>query len=260
MDSLKGIKTHTESTPETVDKELTKRELELTMLPIQKSIDIGGGTNTVHMVFFDDMSKGIFKPGDGEEPLEIEESNWMLYKRERAAYLVSRSLKFNFVPATILREVGGRHGSIQDFVKDPKQNLWDLDESEMPEGELFALAIFDYLIWNKDRKNENFFIRSGKIQATDNGLSFDNWSQYLISGNLKRYVADQEVPHGLLSNLSSFVEDDGKRANLKNQLTGLIPEKTIEAMFKRIEKTVKLLSRGIITRQDIQTMHYSAME
>lgn len=235
----------------------TEREIELSTLPIVGNPrELGGGSNTVLLVSFEGGSRGVFKPGDGERRLEIPESRGKLFKREAAAYLVSCGLNFNLVPPTVLREISGREGSIQDFVTDPKNSIWEVDESEVAE-QLFELSIFDYVIWNKDRKVANFFIKDKAVLAADNGLSFDDWFQYLISDNLSEYVLGKPVPDKLITNIRSFLNSNKDQEEIRSKLSPLVPDRAVDTMFERVKKVHRVLAKGRVSEHDIRSMEYN---
>ena len=147
-------------------------------------------------------------------------------------------------------------GSIQDFIPDPKNLIWDIDPSDVRQ-QLFGLAIFDYIIWNKDRKQENFFIKSKQVAATDNGLSFDRWPRGWIPDNLEEYAADSPVPENVLVNLRSFLNSPQDQSDLRLELLPLVPNQTVDIMYKRISKAHSVLTKGRFSRYDIRTMEYN---
>lgn len=240
-----------------------ERENELSTLPIfGRPMELYGGSNSVYLVSFQGGSSGVFKPGDGERHLrEFPESHGKLYLRERAAYLVSNKLNFNLIPPTVLRKIENGYGrksegSVQDFIDDPKELIWDIDPSEV-RHQLFELSVFDYIIWNKDRKQENFFIKSKQVLATDNGLSFDKWPPGWIPDNLEEYATDSPVPEKLLVNIRSFLNSPQDQRDLRSELLPLVPNQTIDIMYKRIGKVHSVLSKGRFSRYDIRTMEYN---
>jgi len=113
-------------------------------------------------------------------------------------------------------------------------------------------SIFDYIIWNKDRKPANVLIKDGKIVSIDNGLAFDEWWQYLISENLGNYVYDREAPSDTKSLLRKFMTDTGRQDELRTELLQILPRKVIDAMFARIQLIGNLLvNRGNINFKDL---------
>lgn len=253
MDVLRGD--HTTFNPEiTSERYIQLRDLEVDH---EKTRRLSGGSNTVMLIYLKGDGNGVFKPGDGEDPLEIEESRYKLYRREVAAYEVSQALHPDLVPITTIKKVGGREGSVQDFVQDPKTSIWDADMSDpMMRRQLFELALFDYAIWNKDRKTANYFVKEKKIIAIDNGLSFDNWWQYNITSNLEEHVVGKLVPPGVSERYSGFLSDTQRQNKLKNVMASLVPQQAIDAMFARVSTINERLKSGKIRESDLESFMY----
>ncbi|QQG42151.1 MAG: hypothetical protein HYV90_02445 [Candidatus Woesebacteria bacterium] len=237
------------------------RETELLTLPIDegRTKNLIGGSNIVQLIYFGGDGNGVFKPGRGEDTLwEFPESHRLLYKRERAAYLVSKALHPGLVPPTIIRTINGAEGSIQDFIPDPKRTLRETGdgEKEAVRGQLFEIAIFDYVVWNKDRKPENLFIKDRRVIAIDNGVSFNEWLRGWIPENLSKMVAGRLIPTTLAKQYDSFLTSDEKQNRLREALEELVPGKTIDAMFARINQANKFLARGKISWDDMNDFTY----
>lgn len=73
-------------------------------------------TFLVQVTCGEDIGYAVYKPESGERPLSDFEPG--LYKRERAAYLLSESLGWGFVPLTVIREDAPLGvGSLQWFIE-----------------------------------------------------------------------------------------------------------------------------------------------
>ncbi len=253
MDVLQGRDTPFQ--PEiTSERYIQLRDLEVDH---EKTRRLSGGSNTVMLIYLRGDGNGVFKPGDGEDPLEIEESQYKLYLREVAAFEVSQALHPDLVPITTIKKVGGREGSIQDFVQDPKTSIWDADIADpMMRRQLFELALFDYSIWNKDRKTANYFVKEKKIIAIDNGLSFDNWRQYNITSNLEEHVIGKLVPPEVSERYASFMSNTQRQNKLRNVMSSLIPQQAIDAMFARVSTVNQKLRSGKIRESDLESFRY----
>ena len=109
-------------------------------------------TLLVRVTHDDAETRAIYKPGKGERPL------WDfppgLYRREVAAYELSRALGWDQVPCTVLRDGPHDEGSVQLFVDfDPQQHYFSIhEEREDLHGELRRMAVFDIIANNTDRK------------------------------------------------------------------------------------------------------------
>lgn len=116
----------------------------------------------------------IYKPELGERPLRDFRPG--LHRRERAAYLLSESLGWGIVPATVVRQDAPFGvGSLQWFVDhDPDRHYFTLFE-EGPEfhDQLRRLAVFDLLANNTDRKAGHVLCGPGRrLWGIDHGLCF----------------------------------------------------------------------------------------
>ncbi|MBX3071937.1 MAG: hypothetical protein KF883_15640 [Thermomicrobiales bacterium] len=117
---------------------------------------------------------GIYKPRAGEAPLH-DFRNGTLYKREVAAYVLSRWLGWDVVPPTIAREGPHGVGSLQLYVE-PDESIDDPGAfwgARSIENE--RLVLFDHLTNNADRKLSHCLLDvSGKVWGIDHGLTFND--------------------------------------------------------------------------------------
>jgi uncharacterized repeat protein (TIGR03843 family) len=118
-------------------------------------------------------SRAVYKPGQGERDLWDFPDG--LYRREVAAYVLSDGLGWGVVPETVVRDDGpfGR-GSYQRFVEaDFAQHYFTLVEDERHHDTLRAIAVFDLLANNTDRKSGHCIVDGGgRVWAIDHGLCF----------------------------------------------------------------------------------------
>lgn len=118
----------------------------------------------------------IYKPRKGEIPLWDFPSG-TLFKRECAAYLLSRILGWDFIPLTVIRDGPHGIGSAQLFVDhDPKENYYTISRDSLDESDadqLRMMCCFDLVANNTDRK-ANHVLRGfdGKLWGIDQGLTF----------------------------------------------------------------------------------------
>lgn len=157
-----------------------------------KSVRSGGANGMMEgkeILTFEDGSKGLFKPRNGE----VGNPAWAgggdlrqgikagtYYKREALAYDFARNLGMtDLVPETTVREYKGQIGSVMKWVAgDIPHGMIDWHD-HVSKLDMERSAAFDYLIGNTDRHNGNFLIQrktagnaNGKIQLIDHGLSF----------------------------------------------------------------------------------------
>ena len=118
--------------------------------------------------------RGVYKAEEGERPLR--DFPPRIYRRERAAYVLSEALGWGLIPTTVLREEGPfGPGSIQRFVDhDPQEHYFTLYDSH-PEAhdDLRRMAVFDVIANNTDRKGGHVLRGTdGRIWGIDQGLCF----------------------------------------------------------------------------------------
>jgi uncharacterized repeat protein (TIGR03843 family) len=118
--------------------------------------------------------RAVYKPEAGERPLSDFPPG--LFRRERAAYLLSEYLEWGLVPPTVIREDAPLGvGSLQWFVEcDFREHYFTL-YADAPEThrELSRIALFDYVTNNTDRKSGHVLRGDdGRIWGIDHGLCF----------------------------------------------------------------------------------------
>lgn len=125
--------------------------------------------------------RAVFKPSLGEKPTllgrlgHITPGTHVL--REVATSDLAHHVGLTFVPPTVMREIEGRHGSVQMFIEEavratdafqPGRSLLRRDAEKM--------RVFDYLIGNSDRTVRNLMVRARDRDfvpvAIDNGNAF----------------------------------------------------------------------------------------
>ena len=114
----------------------------------------------------------VYKPTRGENPLWDFPPD--LYRREVAAYRLSRALGWALIPPTVEREDGLELGvgSLQAYIPtDYGCTFFELRERHPDRMRQFAL--FDWLANNADRKGGHILQGEGEqLWGIDNGLSF----------------------------------------------------------------------------------------
>jgi uncharacterized repeat protein (TIGR03843 family) len=138
---------------------------------------IESSSNSAMLIRVDDgahRALAVYKPEEGERPLRDFPPG--VYRRERAAYVLSEALGWGLVPATVLREDAPfGPGSVQRFVPhDPHQHYFTLYDSH-PEThpELLRMAVFDVVANNADRKGGHVLRgEDGRVWGIDQGLCF----------------------------------------------------------------------------------------
>jgi len=116
---------------------------------------------------------GVYKPRRGENPLW--DFEWgTLCQRETAAYLVSKSLGWNLVPPTVLREGTRGIGSVQLFIpNNEREHYFTIQEDARFVATLRRLALFDFIVNNADRKSGHCLLGADqRLWAIDHGICF----------------------------------------------------------------------------------------
>jgi uncharacterized repeat protein (TIGR03843 family) len=128
-------------------------------------------TFLVEVASEDERHWAVYKPELGERPLHDFEPG--LFRRERAAFLLSEALGWHLVPTTVIREDSPYGvGSLQWFVEhDPSEHFFTLvaDAPETHEA-LRRMAVFDLVANNADRKAGHVLRGGSRIWGIDHGL------------------------------------------------------------------------------------------
>ena len=176
--------------------------------------------------------KAIYKPQSGEFPLS-DFPNGTLYKRERAAFLISRRLGWPNVPITVIRDGPRGIGTMQLYVEsDPRITYFDLVDDHFEQFMYFAA--FDFLTNNADRKGGHCLKdKHGTIWSVDHGLTFH--SAFKMRTVMLEFWG-KKIPEHILADIASFSEKiTGANTSYKEDLVNLISVPEIEALQKRAD-------------------------
>lgn len=149
--------------------------------------------------------KAIYKPVKGERPLWDFPDG--LYRREAAAYELSRVLGWGVVPPTVLRDGPLGEGSVQLFVDAQfEQHYFTFGDDARYRADLEAICVFDVVANNTDRKSGHCLLgKDERIYAIDNGLSFHRDSK--LRTVLWDY-AGEPIPQPLLDDVARVADRD----------------------------------------------------
>ncbi|OGZ97088.1 MAG: hypothetical protein A3I44_01015 [Candidatus Sungbacteria bacterium RIFCSPLOWO2_02_FULL_51_17] len=256
LPSERGTKSDADRLPIALPETEGARSTRTTETPIEGTLKerpptsrrrIGWGSTSPEFLQLQDDGASVFKPKDNEVDLRDNVRPGTFYKRERAAYLVSKFLGFELVPPTVIREVDGQIGSVQQFVEDAKGPY------EIPSGaklldrwpeELMRLWLFDLIIWNSDRHDGNLLFKNDRACAIDNGLSFGNDKPRLYSE-----YPGRALPQGTVNQVREFFSWEHGQRILEDLLCELLPKEEVQAFFSRLEQIKKqLLEVGVIEK------------
>lgn len=173
-------------------------------------------TFLVEVTYGDEQCWAIYKPELGERPLMDFEPG--LYRRERAAFLLSETLGWQIVPTTVVRDDGPFGiGSLQLFIDhDPAEHFFTLrGQSPEADEQLRRLALFDLVINNADRKAGHVLCDSnGRLWGIDHGLCF---AAPLKLRTVIWQFADETIAPVLLDEIAPLAESVPE--NIAEQLT-----------------------------------------
>jgi uncharacterized repeat protein (TIGR03843 family) len=114
----------------------------------------------------------VYKPARGESPLWDFEAG-TLYRREVAAYQLSKVLGWPRIPPTVVRAQGPHGvGALQLFIDADRRHF--LDEQSMRRPAWAKVALFDVIANNADRKSGHcLFDAHDEVWVIDHGLTFN---------------------------------------------------------------------------------------
>lgn len=178
---------------------------------------------------------GVYKPRRGEVPLR-DFPNGTLYKREVAAYRLSRHLDWDLIPPTVVREEGPHGiGSLQLYVE-PRAGASGQYERlrDSHTCDLQRMAAFDLLANNADRKGGHCLLDiRGHVWGIDHGLTFHSVPK------LRTVIWDfcgEQIPPNLVANLRSLRRDTARLAALEKDVRPLISNQEWEALLARWDR------------------------
>lgn len=178
---------------------------------------------------------GVYKPRRGEVPLR-DFPNGTLYKREVAAYRLSRHLCWHMVPPTVIREEGPHGvGSLQLYVE-PRAGAAGHYERlrDSHRCDLQRMAIFDLLSNNADRKGGHCLLDiRGQVWGIDHGLTFHHVPK------LRTVIWDfcgEPFPSELVKDLYALRHDRKRMAALERDLKSLVSEQEMDALLQRWDR------------------------
>ena len=196
---------------------------------VGRVVDSSNGTYLVEVTDGDAYTWAIYKPQSGERPLWDFEPG--LYKRERAAYVLSEALGWSLVPPTMVRRDAPLGvGSLQWYIDyDASMHYFNLLRHAPDTHEtLRRMAVFDVIGNNTDRKGGHVLqAPDGRVFGIDHGLCFA--AEYKLRTVIWDF-AGEEVPHDLLDDLAPLVDE------LPAELTDLLDVRELRALRRRAQR------------------------
>ena len=156
-----------------LDRDATLRLLEHGVLTVEGRIVTASNASFLGTVRDGEVSATcVYKPVRGERPLE-DFPDGTLWKRERAAYLVSEATGWDIVPPTVTRDAGPfGEGMTQLWIDvDEAVDVWKIVNE--PDERLRRVALFDAAVNNADRKGGHLLpAPGGHLYGVDHGICF----------------------------------------------------------------------------------------
>lgn len=195
---------------------------------------IGNGTGENYFVTFSSGLRAVYKPtADNHDPMV-----------EVAAYRLDEILRLNLVPVTILRDVGGRPGSVQ-YAFSGSGTGWD----DLFRGTGSKIQFFDALIANVDRHRGNWLFtyagreyEGGRRVAIDHNRAFRYEEMGSAVGQLPTGSSDD-----FLATEQQFYRGlaEAQESDIREQLQGLLSENQLTQLLATRQKMLHdLCARG----------------
>jgi hypothetical protein len=177
----------------------------------------------------------VYKPARGEAPLWDFPAG-TLYRREVAAYLLSRYLGWPLIPPTVVRRQAPHGiGALQMFVQ-ARPGLHYLALNGEPADVWLEVAVFDVVTNNADRKSGHCLLdQEGRAWVIDHGLTFH------VEPKLRTVIWDfagQPLPPRLRPDLERAAAGL-HGGELEASLAGLISRRERMLLQRRLETVLE---------------------
>jgi hypothetical protein len=209
-------------------------ERELAQLPEFKLLGLlHGASNYTFLVRLgphgDDGLRAVYKPARGESPLWDFEAG-TLYRREVAAYELSKVLGWPGIPPTVVRRKAPHGvGAVQLFIDADSRHF--LGEGNRRTDTWMRVALFDVITNNADRKSGHcLFDGDDRVWVIDHGLTFH------VDQKLRTVIWDfagRPLPSELCGDVErALIGLD--RGELGETLRGLISADEVKMLSRRL--------------------------
>ena len=177
----------------------------------------------------------MYKPCRGEAPL-WDFPDGTLYRRERATYVVTQALGWDFVPTTVVRDGPYGVGAVQRYVEhEPREHYFTLRE-QFP-AEFQRMCLFDLLANNADRKSGHCLLgKEGRVWGVDHGLTFHE------EGKLRTVIWDyagEPIPPDMLHDLEALLGLLNSESAVAAEVQELLHPREVAALKERVELLVR---------------------
>ncbi|MFN8559074.1 MAG: SCO1664 family protein [Dehalococcoidia bacterium] len=206
---------------------------------VEKIDLLPSGSNYVFAMRLHDEEAGpgvaIYKPRRGEAPLH-DFPDGTLYRRERAAYLVSEALGWRLIPPTVVRDGPHGIGAAQLYIEHrPRASYFTMKGTR--DADLRRMAVFDAVVNNADRKGGHCLeAHDGRIWGIDHGLTFH--AQTKLRTVIWDYAGEPIEP-ALLADVERLLTALGAGERGLDALTDLLHPRELQALCSRIESLLE---------------------
>jgi hypothetical protein len=171
----------------------------------------------------------VYKPRSGEAPLHDFRSG-TLFRREVAAYRLSKRLGWGMVPPTVIRQGPHGTGSLQLYV----QPAPDVEDPHEFWGDLCLenerIVLFDHIANNADRKLSHCLLDAGgRRWGIDHGLTFNEMPKLRT---VMWQFAGMPISDPLRADLAMILR---QRDDYAGDFGALLSRVEIDAFFARVE-------------------------
>jgi hypothetical protein len=173
--------------------------------------------------------RAVYKPARGESPLWDFEAG-TLYRREVAAYELSKVLGWPRVPPTVVRRSAPQGaGAMQLFIEADGRHF--LGQSRSRRDTWIRVALFDVIVNNADRKSGHcLFDADDNVWVIDHGLTFH------VEDKLRTVIWDfagQPLPDEVCGDVEGAMVEM-ERGRLGDTIRGLISASELRALKRRL--------------------------
>lgn len=207
--------------------------------PLKVTVLCEGWEQKAAFKYLSVTKQGLYVLADGQREFNFTDR----YHYERAAYLLDRELGLGMVPVAALRTFQRKDGVVVAWISDAvngKRISTELPGTTVAslERQKSVMRMFDSLIYNVDRRPENYLINesTGKLYMIDHSQSFR------IKPKLQDAFAESRIwmPEDLYIQLKAL-----EKQRLSELTRGLISSGQVKALLKRRDLILEKIDQDL---------------